>query len=265
MNLSKNFSANALVTLTNINLAFDLQKTNSLTLKDSFINFCKSPIQNLFSTNNMYHCLKNISFSIQEGDKIGIIGKNGAGKTSLCHIIAGNYLPISGKIDRHCKIRSVFNANPQIFPELSGKENAQLVSRLLYPELSQKSLYKIVEESITFSELEDFKDVAIKNYSKGMSTRLFLSLITALPTDLLILDEVFDGADEFFKIKFQSRLQNIIEASKATIFINHDSYMLKRYINRAIVIDQGEIVFDGNPLKGFFLYQSKNTKPQETP
>jgi ABC-type polysaccharide/polyol phosphate transport system ATPase subunit len=256
MNLYKNYDRKVLLDLEKLNLAFDLQKTNSTTLKDSFINLFKSPLSNFFSRNDMFHCLKNINLQVYEGDRIGLVGKNGAGKTSLCHIFAGNFMPTSGKISRYCQIRSVFSANSQLFPELTGGENAFIVARLLYPFLSDIEIKEITLESIVFSELEEFQDVAIKNYSKGMAARLFLSLITARATELLILDEVFDGSDLFFKQKFAPRLENILEKSKAAIFINHDTKMLKAHVNRVIVLNKGEITFDGNPTKGFFLYEN---------
>lgn len=175
--------------------------------------------------------------------------------------MVGNYTPTTGLVTHNCKIRSVFTTNPQIYPELTGAENAQLSSlQLLYPEATDILLTKLVNESISFAELEKFSDVAIKSYSKGMLTRLFLSIITAYPAEILILDEAFDGADEFFKEKFSPRLENIINLSKATIFINHDSEMLKRHVNRVIVMDKGEVIFDGNPTKGFFYYKSLNQR-----
>ena len=256
MNLYKTYSNNELINLSNINLGFDLKKTNQSSVKDSFIKIIQSPLEFLFSKNDMFHCLQNINFNISEGDLIGLIGRNGAGKTSLCQVISKNIFPTSGTLSVNCEIRGVFSANPQIFPELSGKENAKIVSRLLYPKLSRDEINLIALESLNFAGLKEFEDVPIKKYSKGMSSRLFLSLVTARPTDLLILDEVFDGTDIFFKEKFLPRLENIIKLSKASIFINHDIGMLQKIVNRVVVLEKGKIVFDGNPIKGFFYYHN---------
>jgi ABC-type polysaccharide/polyol phosphate transport system ATPase subunit len=98
--------------------------------------------------------------------------------------------------------------------------------------------------------------VPIKNYSKGMSTRLSLSLVTSRAAELLIMDEVFDGADQFFLEKFAPRLERTVFESKSSLFISHNADILKKYCNRAVVIHNGKLVFDGAVTKGLFFYQN---------
>ena len=258
MNLLKKSNPQQLIKLSKVNLVFELSRTSSDSLKDVFIKVLKNPIDFIFSNNDVFHCLKNVSFSINEGDRIALLGRNGSGKTSLCHLITGNLKPTLGAVERSCQVRSVYSTTAQLFPELSGIENAKVVARLLYPHLSEQELITIVDEAILFSELDTFSNAPIKTYSKGMSARLILSLVTALPADLLIMDELFDGADQFFMEKFEPRLKHIIEKSKATLFINHDISFLKEHCNQVIVLNEGEISYTGSPIKGFFYYQNKN-------
>lgn len=257
MNLQSNSKdSKPLLVLKNINLAYDLHLQKDNSLKDVFVNFFKNPMKRLFTANDVFHCLKGISFSIREGDRIAILGKNGSGKTSLCNLITGNFGPTFGEIERGCEIRCVYSSINHLFPELTGRENAKIIAKLIYSDLNSKELEELTNEAIHFSEINDFIDVPIKNYSKGMSTRLTLSLVTARPAELLIMDELFDGADQFFMEKFNPRLEKIINDSKSSIFISHNRDVLQKHCNRGIVVQKGEVVFDGPINKAIFYYQN---------
>jgi ABC-type polysaccharide/polyol phosphate transport system ATPase subunit len=247
-----------LVELVKINVLFDLKRIKHNSIKDLVVSFTQKPLDTIFSREDIFHCLKNISISIKNGDHIGLLGRNGSGKTTLCQVLSGNIHPNEGSISRNCKIRSVYHSTTHLFPELSGRENAKILTRLLYPSVSKLELKEISEESISFSDLGIFANAPIKTYSKGMSTRLLLSLVTARPSELLIMDELFDGADQFFMDKFTPRLESIIQRSNSTLFINHDINLLKKYCNRIIVLNEGEVCFDGMPLKGFYFYENQN-------
>lgn len=258
MSLLNDSESDSLIELENINVLFDLKRAKNNSLKDSFVSFVQNPLETLFSAEDIFHCLKYINLSIKPGDNIGLLGKNGSGKTTLCQVLTGNLKPNDGKINRNCTIRSVYHSTGYLFPELNGIENAKILARLLYPHVTLKELKEISEEAILFSELGIFSEVPVKNYSKGMATRLLLSLITSMPAEFLIMDEIFDGADQFFMEKFTPRLENIIKKSKSTLFINHDVSILKKYCNRVIVLNAGEIFYDGPSLKGFFYYDHQN-------
>jgi ABC-type polysaccharide/polyol phosphate transport system ATPase subunit len=115
---------------------------------------------------------------------------------------------------------------------------------------------QLIDESIGFSELNDFIDAPLKTYSKGMLLRLTLSLLSAKPTDLLILDEVFDGADEFFRKKLSLRVRNLINNSSAVILVSHQEEQILEICNRVIVMKAGRIIFDGDPAKAFEVYRN---------
>lgn len=252
-----NFEQNSLAELNNINVIFDLNRQCNDSAKNLFVRFIQNPFEYIFSTDNEFHCLKNVSLSIKEGDRIALLGKNGSGKTTLCHVLSRSLYPSAGSLKLNCKVRSVYHSTSHLFPELSGRENAKVLARLLYPSVSVADLNEITNEVISFSELGTFANAPIKTYSKGMAARMLLSLVTALPSDLLIMDELFDGADQFFMDKFTPRFEKVIGKSKATLFVNHDTAILKKYCSRVIVLNEGKIEYDGPPAKGFFFYENQ--------
>ena len=165
--------------------------------------------------------------------------------------------PASGEIRLEGEVRAIFDTNVGIQWELTGRENAILLSRFLFPGAGKKELDDIVDESLEFSELGKFVDIPFKKYSKGMQARLCLSLATSKPTDLLILDEVFDGADHFFQEKVSVRTLDMIEKSGACILVSHAPEQLERACNRAIVLGDQKILFDGPVKQAIERYHSQ--------
>jgi ABC-type polysaccharide/polyol phosphate transport system ATPase subunit len=184
---------------------------------------------------------------------VGLLGVNGTGKTSLCRCIAGIYAPTSGKIAMNGRLRAIFDTAVGIQPELTGMENARLLAELIYPE-SDYDRERLVQEATEFSELGKFLDVPYRLYSNGMQARLCLSLISSQPCDLLILDEVFDGADAFFREKIAARILKMISRSGAVLFVSHGADQIQRVCNRLIVIRDGSIAHDGDVEEGLALY-----------
>ncbi len=137
-------------------------------------------------------------------------------------------------------------------PELTGRENAHLLARLFFPEVSD--LNPLVNEAIEFSELGHFIDVPFRQYSKGMQARLMLSLISAKSTDILILDEVFDGADVFFQQKLSIRMKNFIQSAGATIFVSHSADQVREVCDKVLVMNKGKIGFLGDVEAGIEYY-----------
>lgn len=237
-------------------MVFPTQVYKSWTLRDLWVESIKDPINKLFRSPDRLVVLDNISFEVFNGDRIGIIGVNGVGKSTLCRCLAGFYKPTKGSIQTYGKVRAIFDTSVGIYPELTGRENAYLLAEFIYPELGAKNK-EVVEEALVFSELGSFLDVPYRTYSNGMQARLSLSIVSCLPSELLILDEVFDGADQFFREKISNRILEVIEKSGAVIFVSHSEEQVAKVCNRAIWIKDGKIAFDGDPKEGLALY-SKN-------
>ena len=245
-----------LVELQNVTLAFPKANLEVTSIRDIFAKKLKKN-----SLADDYKVVLNdINFQLRSGDRLGIIGENGGGKSSLCRCISGSYPLSAGKVMRQGDIRALFESSLSVYPELSERENMSLLAEIFY-DRKKHNIPQMLEESLKFSELEESIDLPVKTYSKGMQLRLTLSILSAVPTDILILDEVFDGADEFFRIKLSQRIGKLISDSGAVIFISHQEEQIMNICTRVIVLKKGEIIFDGDPAEAFKVYRESRTSP----
>ena len=222
-------------------------------LRDTFIELIKGPFDYLTRGKEVLPVIRDLSLNLNEGDRLGILGNNGAGKTTLCRILCGMIHPQRGQVKVHGQVEAFFDTSTGILPELTGRENAHLLMELFpHKEIAPKYL----EEALKFSELDVFLDAPYKTYSKGMQARLMLSLISMSSSDVLILDEVFDGADIFFKEKIGARMKEKINRSGAVIFVSHSPDQILELCNRVVVLEKGTIAFDGAPQAGVEFYLS---------
>lgn len=238
--------------ITDLSVFFEVEHYEHQAVREIFISAITHPIHYFFSPREVFFVLDGINLKIEKGMRIGILGVNGSGKTTLCRCIAGMIVAQKGKIESNADIRAIFDIGNGIMPELTGKENAQLLARLFYP--NEKDMNSIVDEALEFSELGHFVDVPFKKYSKGMQSRLLLSLISAKTADLLILDEVFDGADIFFQKKLSVRMKNLIKNTGATVFVSHSPDQIREICNHVIVLNKGKISFQGPVEDGIEYY-----------
>lgn len=243
--------------VSDLNIQYELDFYCNDSLRDLFVGMVNRPLQMMLGDKDVLHIVKDFNLILRKGERLGIIGVNGTGKTSLCRAIAGMLYPNSGEVQCAGEVRAIFDTGVGIQQELTGRENAILLSRFIFPKASKDELQEIVEESLEFSELGQFVDIPFKNYSRGMQTRLSLSLFTARPTDLLILDEVFDGADHFFQQKASERTLNIIENSGAAILVSHSPGPLSKACNRVIVLGHQQVLFDGDVSPAIEYYHSQ--------
>jgi ABC-type polysaccharide/polyol phosphate transport system ATPase subunit len=239
------------LTVKNLSLKLPNSVYRPWTWRDLLVRAATKP-KSLRSYGHLEVC-RDITFSVYPGERVGLLGANGAGKTSLCRCLAGFYTPTSGTILRPPRTRALFETYVGILPELTGRENAQLLGRLLAD--SGADIDGVVAEAIEFAELGDFIDIPFRQYSKGMQARLGLSVSTMFPAPLLILDEVFNGADAFFSKKMAARMRSLIERSKAVIFVSHSVSQIRSVCNRAILIRGGRIAFDGDVEKALAVYE----------
>ena len=243
--------------LHNVNLDFVLPSYRSTSWRDLFVRRVSGEKS---EKPEVLHACRNINFSVGQGERVAIIGANGAGKTSLCRLIAGFYQPTSGQMERFGGVRALFEVATIVQPELTGRENAELLSKLLYP---GEDVASELREALEFSELGRFLDVPLRTYSKGMHARLGLSLATMKGADILILDEVFDGADQFFREKISARTVAMMEKSGAVIFISHSPSQIRQVCNRVVILEHGSIVFDGEVDAGLAYFSHRKAGSSE--
>lgn len=246
--MSSTVSSDQLISLENVRVYFDLEHYQHRGLRDVFVSALTHPVEFFFKEKEIFYVLDGISFNLSKGSRLGILGVNGSGKTTLCRCLAGMMKPQEGKIETSKNVRAIFDTGTGVLPELTGRENAHLLARLFFP--GEKNLTPLVEEAIQFSELGHFIDTPFKTYSKGMQSRLLLSLISAKTSDVLILDEVFDGADLFFQKKMAERMKKLIQAAGATVFVSHAPDQIRQVCNKVMVINRGKIHFMGEVEEG---------------
>jgi ABC-type polysaccharide/polyol phosphate transport system ATPase subunit len=225
-------------------------------LRDSFVHTIKDPIGTLFTSRDIKEVLKKINIKIFKGERVAFMGLNGTGKTSLCRMIAGIYHPTTGKVYVKGQTRAFFDTNMGIFPELTGRENAWILAQLIFPEIEDHT--ELIQSALDFSELGPALDLPFRTYSNGMQTRLCLSVISSRPSEILILDEVFEGADAPFRKKISARILGAIQDSDAVIFVSHHEEQIETICNRAIVIGKGSVLFDGKPDQAAAFYRNSH-------
>lgn len=189
--------------------------------------------------------LENISLTITEGEHVGIIGRNGAGKSTLLRVISKVIIPNYGRVlrDEMKHIFPLLELGIGFQPDLSGRENCYLTGIIMG--YSKKEIDKKINGIIEFSELGDFIDEPVKNYSSGMYARLAFSIATDIEPDVLIIDEVFGVGDEFFLRKCTNRMQTLMEQGTTTVFVSHNLDFLVSQCNRLIWLDKGKVIMDG--------------------
>lgn len=206
------------------------------------------------------HALKDVSLHIKKGDRVGLIGHNGAGKSTFLKTVAGLYPISSGRLTVQGEVRSLFDLSLGFEPDASGREN--ILYRGLLLGLTPRQIRAKADEIIAFADLGSFIDYPIKTYSAGMQVRLAFAISTIVGGDILLLDEVIGAGDANFMQKAKKRIMSLIEQSEILILASHDEATLKDICNRGLVFHHGQICFDGDidkALKQYDLLQGAAT------
>lgn len=203
--------------------------------------------------------LKNINLEIRESEHIGIIGKNGAGKSTILRVLTKVITPITGKaqIDDSKHIVPLLELGIGFQPDLSGRENCFVAGMLMG--YSKNEIENKMESIIEFAELKDFIDEPVKNYSSGMYARLAFALATDIDPQVLLVDEVFGVGDEFFMKKCMLRMRNLMDKGLTSIYISHNLEFLTSECERLIWIENGEIVMDGDSSSVASAYRNQGS------
>ncbi len=200
-------------------------------------------------TNKLYHkefiANRDISFDLYEGETLGIIGVNGAGKSTILKIIAGVIEPTSGEVIRHGRVTALLELGTGFNPQMTGRENILLNGTLIG--MSAKECKEKEQEIIEFSELGDYIDEPIMTYSSGMSMRLAFSIAIFSKPQILIVDEALSVGDAHFAAKCTKALKERKKENMSIIYVSHDLNSLKLLCDRAILLNAGEIAKEGKP------------------
>lgn len=191
------------------------------------------------------HVLKDINFDVEEGDFFGIVGRNGSGKSTLLKIISQIYVPEKGKVTVDGKLVSFIELGVGFNPELTGRENVYLNGAMLG--FTTQEIDAMYDDIVEFAELSEFMNQKLKNYSSGMQVRLAFSVAIKAQGDILILDEVLAVGDEAFQRKCNDYFLERKKSGKTTILVTHDMGAVKKYCNKAVLIEHGLVKAFGDP------------------
>jgi ABC-type polysaccharide/polyol phosphate transport system ATPase subunit len=192
-----------------------------------------------------FTALKDVSFSAADGEWLGVIGRNGSGKSTLLKVIAGVYRPSSGKVSVNGKVAALIELAAGFHPELSGRENIVMNGLLLG--LTRKQIVEREADIIDFADLGDFIDSPVKQYSSGMYMRLGFAIAIQVDPDILLMDEVLAVGDLLFKAKCLEKLEEFRQRGKTVLLVSHDMTAIRQHCRRALLIDSGQLIADGDP------------------
>ena len=187
----------------------------------------------------------NVSFSIEKGESVALLGKNGAGKSTILKMITGVTFPTSGTIEVNGRVSALLELTSGFDPEFTGRENIYLKGQLLG--ISNQEIKELEQGIIDFAEIEEYIDQPVRTYSSGMKARLGFSINVNIRPEILIVDEALSVGDEEFKNKCTKKVNEIINKENVTLlFVTHSTSMAKEFCKRGIVMEKGKLKFDGS-------------------
>ena len=223
----------------NVSMKFNLSKEKVDSLKDYIIKSIKKEIKY-----NEFWALQNVSFTVEKGDRVGILGLNGAGKSTLLKVIAGVFKPTEGSVTKHGKMVPLLELGAGFDQQYTGKENIYLYGAMLG--YSKEFIDEKYDEIVKFSELKDFIDVPIKIYSSGMKSRLGFSIATVVSPKILILDEVLSVGDAKFRKKSEKKVLSMFDSGVTVLFVSHSLAQVQRICNKAMILEKGKLIAYGD-------------------
>lgn len=229
----------AIIELKDVSLIYPVYGVNARSMKKSLINMAVGGRLSQDNGTVEVEALKGIDLTLKSGDRLGIIGHNGAGKTSLLKVLAQIYEPTSGTVAVSGKTSCLFDIMMGMDQELTGYENIML--RGLIMGLSKKEIKDIIPDVEEFAELGEFIKMPIKTYSSGMMIRLAFGIVTSISCDILLIDEVVNVGDKSFMEKAKKRMAELIHGSDIMVLSTHDHRTIREFCNKALWLEKGRI------------------------
>jgi len=208
--------------------------------RDDIMRFIKDPLSSSFGKKEKFYALKDVSFSLEEGETLGIIGSNGAGKSTLLKLISRITPPTRGEIHLSGRVASLLEVGTGFHLELTGRENIFLSGAILG--MKQVEVRKKFEEIVDFAGVEKFLDTPVKHYSSGMFTRLAFSVAAHLDSEILIVDEVLAVGDAAFQKKCLGKMNDIGKSGRTIMFVSHNMTTVNALCKKTILLENGKIV-----------------------
>ncbi len=237
--LEVNEAAEHAIQASDLGVSYDLRFTRKTTLRQSIRQFTGR------GEAQQFWALRHLDLRVERGESLAVIGPNGAGKSTLLQVLAGIIRPSEGAVDVRGRVSGLLTLGAGFDRDLSGRDNILLGAAFLG--LDDEMTRELLPSIIDYAELGEFIDAPLKTYSSGMRARLGFSIATSVDPDILLLDEVLATGDANFRAKSKARVIEIVGAAKAVVLVTHDMSWVTEYCNRALLIERGKVVMEGDP------------------
>ena len=234
-----------MIKIENVSMKFNLEIEKDFSMKQAFVDlFTKKKKK---KKNDDFWALKNVSFTVDKGEVVGLIGSNGAGKSTLLKVVSGVMKPTSGKVTVQGVISPMIELGAGFDGNLTARENIYLNGAILG--YSKKFLDSKFDEIVEFSELKDFLDVPVKNFSSGMTAKLAFSIATVVNPEILIVDEILSVGDIKFQEKSKHKMMEMIKGGTTVLYVSHSLDSIKDLCTKVVWLEHGKVVKIGDTEK----------------
>jgi ABC-type polysaccharide/polyol phosphate transport system, ATPase component len=234
-----------MIELENISMRFNLGIEKDFSIKQAFVNFFSFKKRKKDKKNETFWALNDVSLKVKKGEVVGLIGSNGAGKSTLLKVVSGVMKPTKGKVTVNGDISPMIELGAGFDMNLTARENIYLNGAILG--YSKKFLIEKFDEIVEFSELRDFLDVPVKNFSSGMIAKLAFSIATIVNPQILIVDEILSVGDIKFQEKSKNKMMEMITGGTTVLYVSHSIDSIKSLCTKVVWLEHGKIIKMGDP------------------
>ncbi len=225
-----------MIKVENVSMRFNLGIEKGFSLKQWFVDLGKKKKK----VKSEFWALKDVDFEVAKGEVVGFIGSNGAGKSTLLKVVAGVMKPTKGKVESYGNICPMIELGAGFDPQLTARENIYLNGAVMG--YSKELIASKFNEIVEFSELKDFLDVPVQNFSSGMVARLAFSIATIVEPEILIVDEILSVGDIAFQAKSEAKMMDLITGGTTVLYVSHSLESVKKLCDKVIWIDHGKVI-----------------------
>lgn len=234
-----------MIELENISMRFNLGIEKDFSIKQAFVNFFSFKKRKKDKKNETFWALNHVSLKVKKGEVVGLIGSNGAGKSTLLKVVSGVMKPTKGKVTVNGDISPMIELGAGFDMNLTARENIYLNGAILG--YSKKFLIEKFDEIVEFSELREFLDVPVKNFSSGMIAKLAFSIATIVNPQILIVDEILSVGDIKFQEKSKNKMMEMITGGTTVLYVSHSINSIKSLCTKVVWLEHGKIIKMGDP------------------
>jgi ABC-2 type transport system ATP-binding protein len=232
----------------NLGIQFHRNRRRRLSLREIIFQ------QRISSAGDTFWAVRNASFSVNQGEAVGLVGANGHGKSTLLKLVAGVLLPDEGTVTVNGGVAPMIELTAGFVPELSARDNIYLTAG--FHGLSKEAIDERFDEIVDFAEVRDFLDTPFRHFSSGMKVRLGFSVMTSIEEPIVLVDEVLAVGDRNFKEKCYQRMESLLEQDRTLFLVSHSEADLLRFCKRGIYVRSGQIAFDGPIGESLSMYNA---------